>query len=208
MALYTTRTKWRIRRGISPSYTKRIKMFLVRLGAKLGYKHMEDWYQIKRENIIKNGGSTFLQDFKNSPPLLVTHAFPEHEWLLWRFNRLPSGYWDKLMHDTKLQKKLLDWLCDQLSLTSLDDWYRVSLIQVQKWAPVKNPETLIQILEGVYPQHLWNRHSFSKLGKSTRATQRQLLAAIQQLFPTYSMFHSVLVCLSQFINISRQLILF
>lgn len=52
----------------------------------LGYKQMEDWYNITQLDIIKNGGVGVLDYYYNgSPSAALQNVFPEHQWDLNNF---------------------------------------------------------------------------------------------------------------------------
>jgi hypothetical protein len=49
-------------------------------------------------------------------------VYPEHEWLPWRFSKVPNGFWD----DIKNQRDFLDWAGKQLNYKNKEDWYKVT----------------------------------------------------------------------------------
>jgi hypothetical protein len=54
---------------------------------------------------------------------LLSSAYPEHEWLPWKFHRrLPTGFWG----DAVNQRKFVTWASDQLQIKEMSDWYKVS----------------------------------------------------------------------------------
>ncbi len=73
---------------------------------------------------LKNiGGGGLLDHFNNSPFILISNVYPEYEWLPWRFNQVPKGYWD----DMKNQRNFMDWAGKQLNYTNREDWYKVTI---------------------------------------------------------------------------------
>src|SRR5689334_21955923 len=107
------------------------KHFFGRLGHKLGYKRLEDWYNITTDDISKFGGDRLLDThFNSSPVKALKTIYPEYDWMIWRFKRVPKGYWERVGKGVCEQKRMLDWLGEQLSIKSLDEWYRVSMMQV------------------------------------------------------------------------------
>src|SRR4051812_46944886 len=98
------------------------KEFFDWLGGQLGYKSMDDWYNLKREDILKNGGGKILSRYRNYLKSLQT-IYPEHNWMLWRFKRVPIGYWTQLLSNQQETTKLINWLGVQLCIKCLDDWY-------------------------------------------------------------------------------------
>jgi hypothetical protein len=54
---------------------------------------------------------------------LISSAFPEHEWLPWKFGKVPKGYWESKEN----QRKFMKWLATQLSFKSIEDFYKLCL---------------------------------------------------------------------------------
>src|SRR5690348_3075708 len=70
------------------------KQFFEKLKDTLGIKDMDDWYNIKQGDIHKHDGSSLLTKYYNgSPSTALLNIYPEHEWMLWKFGSVPSGYW-------------------------------------------------------------------------------------------------------------------
>ncbi len=100
--------------------------FFYRLFTKLGYKNMDDWYNLTQDVMHKNGGSTILALFNGSPlSSALLSVYPEHDRMLWRSKVIPHSY-RLLMKDTKEVKRMVEWLHKQLSINDHGDWYRVS----------------------------------------------------------------------------------
>src|SRR5690349_13949990 len=114
----------------------------------LGYKYMDDWYNVTQENIHKNGGRGPLDSwYANSPSKALTSIYPEHNWELEKSKNKPLQL--RVSHESqrkafsksiqmKLQKIPLrfwknkenhtiffDWLHKELGHLSMDDWYNV-----------------------------------------------------------------------------------
>ena len=101
--------------------SKNQRKFMDWAGKELGIKDMSDWYKVTTNDIMKIGvGNQFL----NHSPIhkLVTDAYPEYEWLPWRFNKCPFSYWN----DLKNQRKFMDWAGKQLGIKDMNDWYNVN----------------------------------------------------------------------------------
>src|SRR5690348_16261120 len=77
------------------------------LGVTLGYKNMEDWYNVTPEDISKAGGQGIISTFYNNSPGKALHIlYPEHKWQLWKFSKVPLDYWK----DTANQTSFFEWL--------------------------------------------------------------------------------------------------
>lgn len=168
------------------------KRFIDWLGTQLGYKQLADWYKVSVEDINKYGGKLLLSEqYNGSPSKVLQKVYPEHQWMPWRFNKTPNGYWQYVSQDRQEQKRIVDWLGEQLCVTTLDDWYRISLSQVRELASfggLSSSAALAQILSSVYPWHPWNQDKLMhRFGFSQpKASQRQVTIAMRELFPQHS----------------------
>ena len=63
------------------------KIYMDWLGKELGYKILEDWYNISAKDIINNDGGGLLGRYNNSPKLLVTSIYPNYPWNLSKFQK-------------------------------------------------------------------------------------------------------------------------
>jgi hypothetical protein len=131
------------------------------------------------------GQLTFLA----RPQVLVSRWYPRnHRLRRWGLSFESFDFASELESSAQVaeQKRLFDWLSEKLSIRSLDDWYHVSLDQVQKWMTLKplSRKTLASLLQSTYPQHQWNMQrllSFSIV--ASKASQRHLAATLRELFP-------------------------
>lgn len=51
----------------------------------------------------------------------VLLAYPDHSWEVWKFTKIPSGWWD----DINFQRFFLDKFAESRNMTSMDSWYSV-----------------------------------------------------------------------------------
>src|SRR5690349_21128292 len=143
-----------------PGVRKRIEthyQFFVWLGDKLGYKCLEDWYQVTAEDFNRNGGGGLLRNsFGNSPSKALKSIYPDHEWKLWNFKTVPQGYWEK----TENQRAFFDRLSKTLGYECLEDWYNVTREDIieNRGGRLLNEHyngSPSKALQTVYPQHNW-----------------------------------------------------
>lgn len=154
-----------------------VKYFLDELRNHLGFKEMEDWYRVTANDIIQFGGSGLLTKYNSSPALLLESVFPEYQWKRWKFG---TSLWDP--EDQNQLVEYVEWLGNQLQVKQLDDWYRVSVQQIQQVVPISSlrGSSLEVILRRAYPTHAWDNSQFSKGNKSK---QRIMVNVIQEMFP-------------------------
>src|SRR5690349_8425763 len=113
------------------------KWFFHWLGKRLGYKDLDDWYNVTTRDIIRHGGGGLLKGcYNGSVSQTMQGVYPEHNWMRWRFGRTPYIFWKKLKGDKTEITKLIDWIGQKLHVTHLDDWYRIPLHQIQQLSSV------------------------------------------------------------------------
>lgn len=117
---------------------------------------MDDWYSVTGESIIKNGGQTFLKRHGNSPSRALMNAYPDHHWIMWKFNRVPAKYWESKAH----QKEFVEWLGKELNYKCLHDWYGVKMEDILSrggsYLLSRYQNSPFRLLQGVYEDHEWN----------------------------------------------------
>lgn len=126
------------------------KRFFDMLGEKLRHKSMNDWYNVTLKDIYKNGGDRILLHFDRSPSKALQTIYPEHHWDAQMFKQVRAGR----------HKAFFDRLGVQLGHKCMDDWYKVTLRDIQRLGGegliseyYKNSPS--RALLNVYPQHNW-----------------------------------------------------
>jgi hypothetical protein len=98
------------------------KAFMEWLSKELNISQMDSWYTISNEMVKAKGGESFLRYYNHSLFKALNEHYPTVEWKPWKFLKLPVGYWKVLSN----QRQFLLWVAKQLSISNLEDWYRVS----------------------------------------------------------------------------------
>ena len=115
-------SRQQVKRGTWNDYENH-KIYADWLGKKLGYRTMEDWYQLTKKKIYDNyGGGLIASKYNNSPLQFIQGLFPEYNWLPWKFGTVMKGYWK----DINNQKLYADWLGTKLGYTTMEDWYQLT----------------------------------------------------------------------------------
>lgn len=73
---------------------------------KLELKKMEDWYEISTEEVIRQGGYSFLQAYDRSMYQALKSIYPEHYWPVHKFTQ-PAKFWS---HIENQRLFFNDWL--------------------------------------------------------------------------------------------------
>lgn len=71
---------------------------------------------------IHDGYGLISKHYGNCPSRAIVDMFPNHPWNLWKFKKVPRGYWNS----EKNQREFMDSLAKKLNLKEFDDWYQVS----------------------------------------------------------------------------------
>jgi hypothetical protein len=156
------------------------KSYFLRLGEKFGFKDLSDWYKISRDDIDSNGGAGLLEYYCNSPMRALQDVYPKYNWLPWKFNKWKTGFIGE-----KELSSFVGYLTKELKIKDMQDWYRISLNQINKITPntvVCKLGGISNMLTKVYPQHPWNFHKFSGIFP-IKASQRMLRLCVEEIFP-------------------------
>ena len=76
---------------------------------------------LKVKDLRKLGGARLL-GIKSSYMDVLIEAFPEYNWLPWKFEKSPKNYWN----DIKNVRKFMEWAGKELGVKEIKDWYNVS----------------------------------------------------------------------------------
>jgi hypothetical protein len=125
---------------------------------RLHIKEWKDWYQITHKQLYDLGGGELLRYYHGLLSLLIPAAYPQYKWQIWKFDRVPQGWWD--VHQN--QQAFMDWFAFQegISESTLDEWCK-GWEKVSLWKLFqKGGKTLLQRYEGdilallrdVYPE--------------------------------------------------------
>jgi len=156
------------------------RKFFDDLGKQVGVATLDDWYfKLSWKGILANGGRGLLRLFDGSPSAALMSAYPEYHWLPWNFNHVPKRFWNSKANVSQF----IASLSEKLSIKTLDDWYRVDVVQLKLLGAASITEKyhgLYRILKEHYPHHPWDEKKFKQPGKKG---QRWLLQTVKALFP-------------------------
>ncbi len=117
-----------------------------------GIKHLSDWYNVKRR----------AKKLKLPLFTILTRAYPDHDWHPWKFDRVPTGFWQ----EAKNQKHFFSWLSQELNIQHSSDWYRVKLSDVTRRGGAaimaQHHFSLFKALSSVYNNVTWDAWKFSR----------------------------------------------
>ncbi len=136
------------------------RRYLDWLGAKLGYRCLDDWYGVSFWDFERNKGTMLVNGHQGSPALVVTGLIPRCEWCEWKFLHVPPGFWEV----TENRHRYLRWLGRELGLRRRTDWYRVHVddIKAHFGEGLCGLWSLYELLSDFLPQLDWDRQNRSK----------------------------------------------
>lgn len=152
------------------------------LREKLGLESLDAWYAVTHDTYVRNSGSTLLRLFGGSPYKMLKALYPEHSWQPHLFKTSPRSYWET---NRPAIENFFNFAAEQCGVTSLDDWYRVSLKQLKRlggFQMIMRNGGLFTVLSALYPDHKWDASKFSLKG-SKKSSQRWLAQIVKKLFP-------------------------
>ncbi len=100
--------------------------YLDSLGQQLGFRCVEDWYQISFKDLTQPHGARLLAKFGNSPSAVLKDSMPEYDWKEWLFQRPPKDFWTHPANRWRYP----DWLGAQLGVQQPGDWLRLRATDV------------------------------------------------------------------------------
>ncbi len=190
------------------------KQFFDRLGTQLGYKEMDDWYNVSQDDIYQHGKGLLCHHYNRSPSQALQMVYPEHDWMMWRFVHTPKGYWEKLQTLPGEQKRVVNWLSGKLSIREPSDWYRISKTDVRKhgvyiryirwilFRLCRSSKIFVAMLMRVYPEHNWDGDKLLRLSVGpARSSQRILFEAVKEILPNEGTDH--VFCISHFTDVKE-----
>eukprot|EP01114_Cavostelium_apophysatum_P023792 TRINITY_DN9076_c0_g1_i1.p1 TRINITY_DN9076_c0_g1~~TRINITY_DN9076_c0_g1_i1.p1 ORF type:complete len:404 (-),score=59.76 TRINITY_DN9076_c0_g1_i1:239-1450(-) len=168
------------------------RQFFDLIGSRLNIRRPEDWYKAKIEDVLEHGGSALMKAYGNSYSRAIMTVYPEYPWTLWRFRRAPRNFWQN--HDNG--RRFLDWAFEQLGLREMDDWYQITLKQLNEIGGesfTSRFSSLAALLKTFYPEHQWDEEKFHIRWTSTmtsRKYQALLRNQVEQILPEAVDIHS------------------
>eukprot|EP01114_Cavostelium_apophysatum_P021704 TRINITY_DN7644_c0_g1_i1.p1 TRINITY_DN7644_c0_g1~~TRINITY_DN7644_c0_g1_i1.p1 ORF type:complete len:421 (-),score=51.35 TRINITY_DN7644_c0_g1_i1:63-1325(-) len=134
------------------------KAFFDDLFRSLNYENWQDWYKIRGSDIAAHGGGGLLtHHYAGSPVKALTSVYPDHPWVIWKFQQVPRKFWT----DQANQRTYFDLLAKQLNLKTWEDWYTVKASDIINSGGgailAQYNRSLISALTNVYKEYPWNK---------------------------------------------------
>jgi hypothetical protein len=93
-----------------------------------GLDTMERWYKVTAQMVRDHGGGTLVKRYVGSISAIVSGVYPSHAWMLWKFDKVPKGYWS----DMRNRKEFFDWAGAELGISRMEDWLKIRTEEVDR----------------------------------------------------------------------------
>jgi hypothetical protein len=123
--------------------------------------------------------------YSGSNSALIQAAYPEHPWILWRFNRVSKDFWC----DTEQQRALFDYIALKENVKHWEDWYRVTRRQMCRHGAssvlIYYRQSPAEAVQTLYPEYPWIKWKFNRVFSGfwqERKHHRQVLDSLRAQF--------------------------
>jgi hypothetical protein len=94
-------------------------LYFDQLATELSVKSFEDWYKINVQELYTRGmREEIIHNYKNSLSKALSVAYPEHTFPVWKFDKVPIGYWDNVDN----QREFFNHIEKELGIADKDEW--------------------------------------------------------------------------------------
>jgi hypothetical protein len=80
----------------------------------LPIKILRGRYGVKQSDVVRLGGASVLDYYQGSLYQLLVTQYPEYNWLPWKFERVPRGFWSDIAN----QRSFMEWAAKELQVTN------------------------------------------------------------------------------------------
>jgi hypothetical protein len=131
------------------------KIYMEWLFKELNYNDISDWYKTTQEDFHSNYGSALLRYYYDSShKSIIKTIYPEYNWLPWKFNVLPEGFWN----DINNVKEYMEWLYKELGYFKMEDCYDLTRNKLEDnfaGSLFNKYDNILSILTAIYPGYKW-----------------------------------------------------
>jgi len=153
-------------------------LFFIKVSKQLNLEKLDDWYDVKIGDLNRILGGCFPL-FRTRAQLgkVLQSTFTEHHWKLWKFGKVPRGYWLDINH----VRLYLEWLAEEFNVVQNSDWRNICVRQIEmlQSGTLAHIRGLFPLLSLVYPGSHWKMDTSTSVSKA----QLRVFSIVQQLFP-------------------------
>jgi len=123
----------------------------------------DGFYHLSNRKVQELGGAGLLAKFGGSLVEALKSAYPERTFHVWRFDKVPVGFWSDESH----VQEYLKWLMSELNLFHMEDWYNVTPKQLEdnygRTLLNLNSSSLSRLLRKHFPSYEWKEEMFKRM---------------------------------------------
>lgn len=139
------------------------------LGKKIGILKLDDWYKYSANIVMENYGTGLISNkYGGSFSKLLKVAYPDYEFILYKFNQAPWGYWN----DSNNINNYLTDLYKHKGFTNTSDWYSITYKDFLDFYGNGLLDRYSSCYKKVLMEHIdyeWDETKFVKAGYSMKA---------------------------------------
>ena len=142
--------------------------YLEWFSVKMDLQTFEDWYSVKRQDIIQTGGTGLLNRYNGYLSNALQHLLdPDLSWQTWKFDYVPKHFWS----NPKNQRQYFDWFGITIGISKPEDGYRimVSDIMANHGSGIMFQvfhDSVSKAMVTVYPEYNWRMWRFNQVTNS------------------------------------------
>ena len=93
-----------------------------------------------------------MKIYENSLVEVLRSFFPDQQWLLWKFRRIPWELWGR-----KDDEEMVAWLENWFQIKEKGGWFQISRKELEKAVPRVPFDRIIGAIGTKYPDHNWEQ---------------------------------------------------
>ena len=82
---------------------------------------------------------------------ILQKTYPEYNWNVYQFSKVPSGYKTHLIENTSAQKEFINYLEKKFEIKQTTDWYAITQLQLNQVITI-DLRIAMKIVKKFYPE--------------------------------------------------------
>lgn len=135
---------------------------------------LSPWYNVDQALLQKLGAQGLLDRYKGSYYTMLKEVYPEHDWLPWKFKKVPRF----IGGDMDILRKAVSFVEAERQLSKPQDWYSVTQDQLKElgvFGVFTENGGLFQCLKLIRPDFNWEEDKFVSVRNFAKQALRQHL---------------------------------
>lgn len=142
------------------------KKFFDYVAEHFGIQNLEDWYNIKRSDVVQLGGESLLTRYEGSLYAALKTVYKDFDWNPTMFLKIPQH----LISNKKHHRRIFDEVASKLGITQQNEWYSVNTNKVKSsgggYILYHYKDSLQKALQSIYPEFEWKPFLFGQVSRN------------------------------------------